>query len=617
MFDTWWVAAPVEPSPSWDATVPGLVEDGFGWAFDAELPGPPELPPEWDEDLDGPLGFPDDHDLDLAADADPGGDGDGGRWAVPGVAEACAAGGVSRATAVVLGEVSASWVALRRAQARCYRALTGLEASGAVGETGYRSTSRLLSDHVRIDPSEAARLARQARALAGSVSPTGTTVPADLPATAGEVDGGVIGPGHVEVIRTTMRRLNAVTPAIPAQVLVTTEAELAGLATTRSPAGLADAAQTVLALLDPDGTAPEDQPLPDNELHYLRRRNGNLVGRFTYRDPAAAEALHTALTVATPPADPTPDPAPDEPRGEAFGTQAARTLPGRRAQALLDLAAEALTRGLNTDDAHPEGTGEDTGTLALFPDDPTPDNETDEGDGACDGHTAHDDDEARDDEARDTASADDSTAPGTAAGASAGEPAVGVGPGAGGPPAWRRADLEGGERVALTVTLNYDTLRRAVADTDPAGFTGRLALLGENTWVRPETARRLACDAEIIPAVLGARGEVLDLGRKMRIVPLALRRAVILRDRHCAHPGCRRRARRCQVHHIQHWIDDGETCLENCVLLCAYHHQVIHHSGWEVHMIDGLPWFTPPAWLDPLRRPRHNRPWQPAHQQAA
>ncbi len=93
---------------------------------------------------------------------------------MPGVSEAASGdGGVSRASAVVLAEVSASWVALRRAQARCYRALTGLEASGAVGESGYRSTSRLLTDHVRIDPSEAARLARQARALAGSVSPTG------------------------------------------------------------------------------------------------------------------------------------------------------------------------------------------------------------------------------------------------------------------------------------------------------------------------------------------------------------------------------------------------------------------------------------------------------------
>jgi hypothetical protein len=45
------------------------------------------------------------------------------------------------------------------------------------------------------------------------------------------------------------------------------------------------------------------------------------------------------------------------------------------------------------------------------------------------------------------------------------------------------------------------------------------------------------------------------------------------------------------------------------VLLCSYHHTLVHHGGWHIHMIDGLPWFTPPAWLDPHQRPRHNRPW--------
>ena len=143
-------------------------------------------------------------------------------------------------------------------------------------------------------------------------------------------------------------------------------------------------------------------------------------------------------------------------------------------------------------------------------------------------------------------------------------------------PRWSRADLEGGERVALTVTLNYDTLRRALTEhpaTGPTpGLHPALALLGEHTHIRPETARRLACDAEIIPALLAARGDILDIGRKTRTIPSALRRAVTLRDRHCAHPGCRRRARRCQVHHITHWADHGDTCLENCVLLCSYHH---------------------------------------------
>jgi hypothetical protein len=308
--------------------------------------------------------------------------------------------------------------------------------------------------------------------------------------------------------------------------------------------------------------------------------------------------------------------------------QAARTLPERRARALLELAGEALTHGLDTDPPASSGTGEDTGTPGLFNDhDDTADTTADD--------TTADDTTTADTTTTDTTTTDDSTTTGDDSDAG---PADGDGdgdrdgedgsvggdadaaPGApGGPPAWTRADLEGGERPALTVTLNYDTLRAALGEhaaTGPTrGLPLRLALLGENTFIRPETARRMACDAEIIPALLGTRGEVLDIGRKTRTIPQALRRATILRDRHCAHPGCRRRARRCQVHHIVHWADDGETRLENCVLLCGYHHHLIHHSGWEVHMSDGLPWFTPPAWLDPLRRPRHNRPWQ--HQQTA
>jgi hypothetical protein len=417
-----------------------------------------------------------------------------------------------------------------------------------------------MTDHLRVDPRESARLHGHARSLATGISSTGIMTPPELPATATVVDDGVIGPGHVEIIRRTMRRLAAVV-GLDAETLATTEAQLAELATTRSPAALPEAATAILALLDPDGTAPDDDPLPENELHCLRRRDGSLVGKFTYRDPAAAETLHTALTSATPPDEAAaladePDPDSDDGRrGENPWAHAVRSLPARQAQGMLDLATEALTRGLDIEEPRSEQGGVNSDAA--------------ESDGA---------------------------------GRAGALPSP--------PPPMRRPEIEGGERVALTVTLNYDTLRAALTDATPPDGTPRLALLGENTWVRPETARRLACDADLIPAVLGSASEVLDLGRKARLVTLALRRAVVLRDRHCAHPGCRRRARRCQVHHIEHWIHGGETCLENCVLLCARHHTLVHHGGWQIHMIDGLPWFIPPAWLDPDRRPRHNRPWQ-------
>ena len=231
MFDTGWVAAPVEPSPPWDAHLPPPWQEPAGWVADELAPFPDGDDPGWPHRGDDlALDPADDLDELLADDPDdPDGGGDGsGSWAVPAVAagEGDGGGGLSRAAAAALAETAASWQALRRAEARCYRALTALEGCDAVGETGYRATSRLLTDHVRIDPAEGRRLARHARALASTVSPTGAPVPAALPATAVQVSAGVIGSGHVEIIRSTMRRLAAVAGLDP-DTLATTEEQLA------------------------------------------------------------------------------------------------------------------------------------------------------------------------------------------------------------------------------------------------------------------------------------------------------------------------------------------------------------------------------------------------------
>jgi hypothetical protein len=117
------------------------------------------------------------------------------------------------------------------------------------------------------------------------------------------------------------------------------------------------------------------------------------------------------------------------------------------------------------------------------------------------------------------------------------------------------------------------------------------------------TVRRWACDAEIVPMVLGSRSEPLDVGRTQRTAPDAIRRALNVRDGGCAFPGCDRTPRRCQAHHIGHWRDLGDTAVHDMCLLCRYHHQLVHHGHWTIHMIDGRPWFTPPAFIDPEQRP--------------
>jgi hypothetical protein len=110
--------------------------------------------------------------------------------------------------------------------------------------------------------------------------------------------------------------------------------------------------------------------------------------------------------------------------------------------------------------------------------------------------------------------------------------------------------------------------------------------------------RRLACDAEIIPAVLGSEGQVLDVGRSQRLVTTGTWNALVLRDRHCSFPGCTRLPIACDAHHIQHWADGGATSLDNLVLLCRKHHTLTHQTPWEVRVDPGTRrpvWIPPPA----------------------
>ncbi|MBP2364657.1 HNH endonuclease signature motif containing protein [Pseudonocardia parietis] len=152
----------------------------------------------------------------------------------------------------------------------------------------------------------------------------------------------------------------------------------------------------------------------------------------------------------------------------------------------------------------------------------------------------------------------------------------------------------GGRRPVISVLVTLDDLQRRA----------RAAVLDFGGQVTPETLRMLACDAGVVPIVMNGRGQPLDVGRIKRTIPDGLRRAVTARDRGCAHPGCNRPPSWCEVHHIIPWETDGETSLQNCVMLCRVHHRLLHHSAWLVRIRDGLPEFVPPRWIDPMQRPR-------------
>jgi Domain of unknown function (DUF222)/HNH endonuclease len=157
----------------------------------------------------------------------------------------------------------------------------------------------------------------------------------------------------------------------------------------------------------------------------------------------------------------------------------------------------------------------------------------------------------------------------------------------------------GGDRPQVVITIDYESLRDQVG----AGT------FDDGSHLSPAAARRLACDAGIIPAVLGTPSQVLDLGRQSRLVTGPLRRALVLRDKGCAFPGCDRPPRWTDAHRIVHWSDGGPTDLSNLALLCGYHHRLIHHSDWQIQINpkDGLPEFVPPVYIDADQRPRRNR----------
>src|SRR5205823_9409213 len=101
--------------------------------------------------------------------------------------------------------------------------------------------------------------------------------------------------------------------------------------------------------------------------------------------------------------------------------------------------------------------------------------------------------------------------------------------------------------------------------------------------------RRAACDAKVVPVVLGSKSETLDIGRATRTIPRHIRRELIRRDKGCSFPGCGKKAKWCQAHHLIHWANGGPTALWNLALVCEHHHHVLHFTEWEVRMANGVP----------------------------
>lgn len=136
------------------------------------------------------------------------------------------------------------------------------------------------------------------------------------------------------------------------------------------------------------------------------------------------------------------------------------------------------------------------------------------------------------------------------------------------------ADLphHGGDATTVFVTMTLDQLRSELA-------TASFGLAHDA--VTATEARRLACEAGIVPVVMGGAGEVLDVGRRQRLHTPSMRKAIRVRDRTCRAEGCDVVGTWCDVHHLNSWASGGVTSVENGILLCSHHHHRMHDPRYQ------------------------------------
>jgi hypothetical protein len=146
----------------------------------------------------------------------------------------------------------------------------------------------------------------------------------------------------------------------------------------------------------------------------------------------------------------------------------------------------------------------------------------------------------------------------------------------------------------------------------PEQYQNRTGLVrtGHGALISAQLALSLLGQARITPVALGTSGEIIDYGSSRRFFTEGQRLAMIARDAGCSFPGCDQTPALTQAHHITDYALTGRTSVDDGTLLCGYHHREHPTLGWTCHMINKIPHWTPPRWLDPEQTPRRNQ----AHQ---
>ncbi|WP_456509747.1 DUF222 domain-containing protein [Arthrobacter sp. TE12231] len=541
----------------------------------------------------------------------------------------------------------------------------------AVVDDGYRSTAEFLRARLRIGAPEAKRRLSLAGGLLPRRGLTGQPVPAVHAELGAAVASGQVASGAATIITAALEKVRH---ACDAGALARMEHALTRTAAENDADFLARVARGWADALDQDGAEPSEELLRQLQGAFIRRPRHGLHHLEIFATTEQFEYLLTAMNTGTNPRTATTDTAAagttKAAASEGSATAAASEGPtaGAEDSATGVAASDGWAAGAGTVAGHGwtvDATGGGTASagwaaepagaafaVGLAANEPASDGwgvGTHAGDVACDaragGVSAHADAQTPAPAPAPVTHAVLDDAP-----AVSGQRVCEEDPGAAGLDHRSRAQrlldglvgacgialatgglpAAGGLRPQVMVTMDYrDLLARLGTTTDgqagpaeaqetagaafrPAGAvreTGALLFTGP---VTASTIRKIACDADIIPVLLGGEGRILDIGRASRLFPPHLRKALIARDLGCAFPGCTIPAPWCEAHHITYWSRGGTTGTENGALLCSHHHHLIHKEAWTIRIRTGIPWFIPPPHIDPGQKPRRNHYFTPA-----
>ncbi|MCJ0893998.1 HNH endonuclease [Rhodococcus sp. ARC_M12] len=419
------------------------------------------------------------------------------------------------------------------------------EKLGFPGPAGWLTSTTLLS------PSKATKIVALARGMAA------------FPDIADAVNTGVMSVDHAALILTF-----AETPPkdLPEEGRVM--ARTAMIAAATGPEARTGRIRAAITKLEDEfgGKTPPPENTDRNELFASTTLNGRLVAKMDV-DAVTGEKLLTALSPLT------------EPRPAADGTPDDRTPAKRRADAfghILDQYLASSSRPIE---------GGERPHLNLHI------NLRDLTDLRDSADTADDiEDDIADDETARAATESDTVDP---VDINTGHPIH--------PDAEETSDDDTDSSCGSDAAPDRGAYRDLFGDGTSVGWLPLMGPLSRNT------SRQLACDCVLTAIVLDEHGNPLNLARTARTVTAKQRKALTARDHGCAFPGCGKPAAWTEGHHIWHWADGGPTDMNNLVLLCGFHHRLMHHSDWEVFIgTDNHPWFVPPATVDPYRQPRQS-----------